>query len=989
MPKIGCVLVATWLLLTGGMSGAWAATSTYIVAPAPAGLPQRSVISMVQTRDGYLWLGTTKGLARFDGNRYEIFNEWNTPGLQRNTIVHLFEDSRGALWVGAENTVAILENGRVNTLEIPGGAAALRSTCEDATGAVWLYLADGRLVRWHEGRVQNIWMPDLAPANFRKVFTDTTGRVWIGTDTKLYEVVSDLRAQPFELLVKSNLVPGQTFVLPSRAGGLWQFIEGRILRVPAEAGANAVEFAASYPWGTDRVMAVWEDQAGRLVVGTYESQVFRFELTGEFHQIKSLPQHAVLSLWEDRESNLWVGTDGAGLIRVKENPFHVVPGSTNSVAQSVCPDARGGMWLGFNGEGVRYQIGDRWQSFGPEQGLFTPNFSAVLVDRSQRVWVGTRDHGLFEFTGERFQQVAEARFSRRNIFALFEDRRGQLWVGTDQGLACRTGREWRWFDQQSGLTANQITAIAEDKEGNLWIGTERAGLNRWRDGKFTAFHQVDGLPSENITALYVDDDDVLWVGTGNGLGRLHRGRWSRFTTKEGLASDSITYLIEDDQAHLWIGSNLGLMRLAKKSLLHQALGKTGMLTCRVYDEREGLPVSECTQGSQPAAARTADGRLWLPTIRGLVSINPKDLVPNTNAPLVAIESILLDGQEQITNRLSAVGVRTLTIPASVERLDITYTSLNLAAPERARFRSWLEGHEDDWNSPTDRRSASYAKLPPDEYQFRVKASNEDGLWNAAGLSLQIIVLPPFWKTWWFRTLVVLSLVGLIAGGVYFVSTQKLQRQLALLRQQEALEKERARIARDLHDQLGANLTQVALLGEMVDEDKHLPEEIGQHAQQICQTARTTSDALDEIVWAANPSNDTLEGLVNYACKYAQDYLALADLRYRLDVPAQLPAINLPPDLRHNVFLAFKESVNNVVKHAQATEARIRLRLEAQQFIVEIEDNGRGPAEAATKTGRNGLRNMRKRMEDVGGTFTMKPGAERGTIVQLTAPIAKV
>jgi ligand-binding sensor domain-containing protein len=216
MPKFGCVLVATWLLLAGCASSAWAAAPTYIVAPAPAGLPQRSVISMVQTRDGYLWLGTTKGLARFDGNRYEIFNEWNTPGLQRNTIVHLFEDSRGALWVGAENTVAILENGRVNTLEIPGGAAALRSTCEDATGAVWLYLADGRLVRWHEGRVQNIWVPDLAPANFRKVFTDTTGRVWIGTDTKLYEVVSDLRAQPFELLVKSNSVPGQTFVLPSR-----------------------------------------------------------------------------------------------------------------------------------------------------------------------------------------------------------------------------------------------------------------------------------------------------------------------------------------------------------------------------------------------------------------------------------------------------------------------------------------------------------------------------------------------------------------------------------------------------------------------------------------------------------------------------------------------------------------------------------------------------------------------------------------------------
>jgi signal transduction histidine kinase len=210
----------------------------------------------------------------------------------------------------------------------------------------------------------------------------------------------------------------------------------------------------------------------------------------------------------------------------------------------------------------------------------------------------------------------------------------------------------------------------------------------------------------------------------------------------------------------------------------------------------------------------------------------------------------------------------------------------------------------------------------------------------------------------------------------------------LLRQQEALEKERSRIARDLHDQLGANLTQVALLGEMVESDKNLPEEIESHAQQICRTARETSTALDEIVWAANPSNDTLEGLVTYACKYAQDYLALADLRYRLDVPAQLPDANIAPDLRHNVFLAFKESVNNVVKHAKATEVKIRLRLDANKFTIEIEDDGKGPGDAAKKTGRNGLRNMRKRMEDIGGTFVMKPGDERGTIVRLTSPITK-
>jgi ligand-binding sensor domain-containing protein/signal transduction histidine kinase len=995
MPKFGCVLIlSAGLAFCGAAIGA---PPAYLVIPAPAGLPQSSVIAMTQTRDGYLWLGTVNGLARFDGNRFEVFNEWNTPGLGGNTIVHLFEDSRGGLWVGAKGgSVTFIQTGKVTTVEIPGGAnGPLKSTCEDATGAVWLYLADGRLLRCRDGAVENLWLPDPTPSNYRAVIAEASGQLWIGTDTALYQVVSEVRAQPFELLLKSNNVPQQAFLLASRAGGFWQFADGKIRKVTPGASTPVAELAANYPWGNDRILSALEDHAGQLVVGTYANQVFRFGTPGEFYRIEGLPRHAALSLWEDREDNLWVGTDGAGLIRVKQNPFRLgVPGSETNVVQSVSADQKGGLWLGYNGGGAIYWQGETIREYGPDAGLFgsgerrAPNFSAVLVDRQQRVWVGTRDYGLYEFDAGYFQLARDPRLFGRNVSALFEDRQGNIWVGTELGLAKWDGTLWRWFNKQSGLTADRITAIAEDQAGNLWIGTERAGLNRWQNGQFSALHQTDGLPSENITALYVDRDDVLWVGTGNGLGRFHAGRWSHFTTKEGLASDNISYLIEDDQEQLWIGSNLGLMRLAKKSLLNQVPGKTTLLSCRVYGEREGLPTSECTQGSQPAASRTPDGRLWFPTIRGLVSVNPAELVPNTNAPLVVIESILLDNQEQNTNRLGTVGVRPLVIPASVEQLVISYTSLNLAAPERARFRYWMEGHEAGWNSPTDRRSASYSKLPPGEYRFRAKASNEDGLWNPVGVALDIVVLPPFWKTWWFRTGAGLALLGTVVGIVYLIATQKLQRQVALLRQQEALERERARIARDLHDQLGANLTQVALLGEMVGEDKDLPNEVESHAQQICQTARTTSDALDEIVWAANPSNDTLEGLVTYACKYAQDYLALAGLRYRLDVPTDLPPGNIPPDLRHNVFLAFKESVNNVVKHAQATEVKIRLRLEADQFSFEIEDNGRGPAEAAIKTGRNGLRNMRQRMEDVGGTFTMTPGPERGTIVRLTSPIAK-
>ena len=350
-----------------------------------------------------------------------------------------------------------------------------------------------------------------------------------------------------------------------------------------------------------------------------------------------------------------------------------------------------------------------------------------------------------------------------------------------------------------------------------------------------------------------------------------------------------------------------------------------------------------------------------------------------------IESVRVGGHEQKTNRFSPAWSRVVTIPPGHEQLEIRYTALNFPAPTEVQFKYRLEGHETAWTEAGDTRVAYYNKLPPGNYRFHVIAGNEDGVWSETGDALAVTVQPQFWQTWWFRTAAILCLVGIVVAVVRYLSTQKLRRQL---QQQASLEKERSRIARDLHDQLGANLTQVGLLGEMAEADKNSPAEIVSHAQQISQTARETTRSLDEIVWAVNPSNDTLEGLTNYACKYAQEYLAMAGLRYRVDVPAQLPAITIPPEVRHNIFLAFKEAVNNVVKHAQASEVRVRLQLQPGNFTLSIEDNGHGPGgrNANAAPARNGLRNMRKRMADIHGEFSISPGTGGGTTVCLTVPV---
>jgi ligand-binding sensor domain-containing protein/signal transduction histidine kinase len=975
------------------------ADSAYVVEAIPVeGLPQSSVISIVQSHEGYLWLGTLGGLARFDGTRFTDFGEADLPGLNSSRIVCLFADSRSNLWVGTEGggILSINPNGAVTSLrsEQNSPGARLVSACEDSTGIVWLNTVNGELLRYQSNKL------DAEPGRFERIAADKSGLLWVlpwgpgGSDTNLYGITAVPGSGA--IVVREGVSVGKlNFLLASPSGGFWRIAEGRVQKWKAGRLERDVSDASgTYPWDpTNIVTSACEDRDGNLIIGTLGAGVFWYDTAGKppthISEADGSSLNYVASLCLDRDGNLWVGTDGAGLYRVRRKHFRVLQGSQKLTIQSVCEDREGGVWFAtfYYGKLGHWKNG-LLQEYGDADGLRDPNLRSVFVDRDHGVWVGTTIGGLFQLQSNRFQLVlGQSNSINPSVSVLYQDRAGNVWAGTQRGLAVWDGRKWKLFTTSDGLSANDVRAIAEDAQGNLWIGTELGGLNRWRDGKFTAFRKSDqGLPSDNVWALCVDSDGVLWVGTSAGLARWQQDRWTRYTTRDGLATDGIGSLIDDDEGSLWIGSYVGLLRVSKKSLNEIARGQSNSVVCRVYGKPDGLPTRECALGSQPAACRTSDGRLWFATTKGLVTVNPSELKPNPYLPPVKIESVRVGGYEQNTNEFSGKGVSAVVMRPGQELLEIRYTSLNPGAGERSRFKCFLENHEPGFIDVGGTREVRYSNLRPGLYHFRVKACNEDGVWNEVAASLAVRVLPPFWQTWWFLTLTVLAMIGAIVTVVHYLSTQKLQRELAALRQQEALEQERGRIARDLHDQLGGNLMQVALLGELAESDKDLPAEVEEHARQISQTARETTRALDEIVWAANPSNDTLESLITYVCKYAQEYFELAALSYRLDVPPRLPDVTLPPEVRHNVFLAAKEAVNNVVKHARASTARMRLKLEPERFTLEIEDDGRGLDPAAASSDRNGLRNMRRRMADIGGEFSIGPAPERGTVVRLSAPM---
>jgi ligand-binding sensor domain-containing protein/signal transduction histidine kinase len=989
-----CLLLCLVTLVSrAGAETAGASGSPFIVDAwtSKDGLPENAVISVIQTRDGYLWLGTLNGLVRFDGTHFKVFNEYDTTNLNSDRIVHLFEDSHTNLWVGTDTAgVALVQDGKVKNFDLgrAGHEGRLVSACEDAAGAVWLYTADAHLGRYQDGKLE-ILNFNFPPAICRMIVAEKSGSLWIGEDWGLFSFRPG-NFHPPALPIDQNIRAEKLdFILAGQHGGTWRLINGQVQKWNA---TQLEKDFGPYPWGTKTVMSACEDNAGNLIVGTLGAGIFWYDADGKYQQISTnqgLSSAFVLSACMDQQGNLWVGTDGYGLDRIKRRVFGTPAELHSWGAQSLSEDAVGGLWVAFGAAGASYWRTNTVQDFhvGRYQNAWT-----VLVDRQQQVWVGTWEEGLFQLQTNRFQPASGSVALSRRIFALFEDRNGQLWAGTQNGLARWNGQDWKIYTTSDGLSENIVRALAEDADGNLWVGTESRGLNLFKAGKFISYPAGEnGLAGNDVSCLFLDRDGVLWVGTsGHGLARFYRGKWTCYSTDNGLASNSIDYIIEDDAGCLWIGSNAGLMRIQKSSLNDFAQRPGQIIACRTYGEADGLPTRECSAGSQPAACRSPDGRLYFPTTKGLVSVNPADIKTNPQPPLVMIESVRVDGQEQKTNRFSSAWQSSVTIPPGHEQLEIHYTGLNFSAPGAVRFKYRLEGHETAWTEAGDARVAYYPSLPPGNYRFHVIAGNEDGVWNEAGGVLAVTIQPYFWQTRGFRAAVFLGLAGIVVAVVRYLSTQKLRRQLQLHEQQQALEKERSRIARDLHDQLGANLTQVALLGEMAETDKNAPAEVESHAQQISQTARETTRSLDEIVWAVNPSNDTLEGLVNYACKYAQEYLALAGLRYRAEVPAQLPAIAIPPEVRHNVFLAFKEAVNNVVKHAQASEVWIRLRLQPDHFTLSIEDNGRGLGglDAHAAQTRNGLRNMRKRMEDLHGEFSIGPGAKDGTQVRLTVPIGK-
>jgi signal transduction histidine kinase/ligand-binding sensor domain-containing protein len=960
------------------------------------GLPQNSVISMTQSHDGYLWLATFNGLVRFDGVRFTIFNSHNTPALESSRIVRVWEDKSQCLWIGAESGGLVRrEHGVFQQINISGGKPAqLQSLCDGATpGEVWLTLVDGRLGHFASGKLEfESLVVDgnrlLAIAPLRA----NDGRLFVWTDKGLVSQQNGgfVPAGPAALKFSFSA----DIFAPSRRGGSWRTLDGKIVRVEQD---KIVETHPADGWLGAGVATMFEDRAGNLWIGTLGAGVGcihpngRREIIGDEY---GLGHGQIRSILEDHENNIWIGTDGAGLYRLRAGAFSVIDKSAGlgaDIALAVT-EAEDGLWIGTNGGGLAH-VNDEGAETLNSHGLSIVHVWTILEDRQKSLWVGTWGAGVFAKIGGQFQSVPELNVLGGIVVASYQDPTGVLWFGGPGGLARWSAGRVKLFTRADGLSHDDIRAITDDGAGGLWIGSNGGGLNHYKDGKFTSFRHTQGLADDTVWSLYRDNENTLWIGTfGGGLSVLRDGKLKSYTTADGLPSAVICSITEDSHGYLWISSYSGVFRVKKAQLLaHQPGSKSG-LDFFVFTKSDGLPSRECTGGFQPSFCKTRDGHLVYPTVKGVAVVDPENLPFNPHAPAVIIEEAEIDGDSVALDPAPAV----FRVPPNRAQVEFRYTGLSYSAPEKVRFRYKLEALDKDWQDAGSRRSVFYSHLPPGDYRFHVIAANNDGVWNNVGSTLAVRVIPAFWQTWWFLAACVLMVGGVIAGFVRYVEVRKLQQRMQLLEQQHAVERERARIAKDIHDDLGASLTQITLLSELARTDLNRPAEAESHIRQISGTARELTRAMDEIVWAVNPQNDTLEDLLTYTVKFAQEHLGLARIRCRLDVPAHLPPMHLSAEIRHNLFLAIKEAINNVVKHSKATEAWLRLRSSEKSFVFEIEDNGCGiPAsvqagrmdDLTTPGSHNGLRNMQRRLSEIGGSFEILPRPEGGSLVRMRVSVS--
>jgi signal transduction histidine kinase/ligand-binding sensor domain-containing protein len=940
-------------------------------------LPDDRVLDIIQDTSGFLYIATYAGVAQFDGVHFTPISAPQLPTAGRTLAKVLCADPNGGIWAGlAKGTVVLLqrEHGRAFSLADGLPDDTPRSLCPDGEGGVFVGFLNRGLARIQGNRVERFTKVDGSePTGRCCLCRDSRGTIWCSDANGLWEY----RAGHF---LRRADVGGFSELAAAADGGIWLGEPSRIRKFQAGQG-YVVDI--QIPEGFGELMALHEDQTGVLWVGIRNGRhggLLRLA-DGTLHPTGlALPE--VTSVTGDNEGNIWAGSPGLGIRRLQFRLMRVEQPAGDATAdqiQGFTLDEQQNPWVVRRDWRVLHRVGSSsWRGVA----TFAPTeIRATSIAADRDIYIGTRGHGVFRIKSDRAEPVPGTAHGDDAIFAILPGKADSLWLSFSSGLLRRIAPEGVAEWQLPSSTTSRILVRGKDDE--VWVAA--GGGRLFRVSGADGLREVT-LPEAGLfalRALWCDPDGTLWFGLGGGgIARWKNGQWTRITAEQGLLDDFVSQLVKDRNGWLWVASHRGVSRVDPGDIDRFAAGRKSTVRIAQFPLGEDTNVS---LGSEHECALAANGELWFAGQTGLLVVDPPNAPSGLARSTMVVKAVRLGGQLIRDDRWRTA---VLALPPELATLEIDYTMPHFSFPENVDYRVWMEGLDDTWSDVGRTRRAVYSRLPPGKYRFRAAARALDGIWVEAP-PLAIVVTRHFWQTWPFAVAALGAALGVGALATRRLMHRRLRRQQAALEREQQWSRERARIARDMHDDLGSSLIHLALLGDLAGDAQAAAGEKDRNVAQMATMARQLAKHLQEVVWSINPEHDTLTAVANYLGQYTSELARASGIFCVLEIPSVLPDSTLSSAARHHLLLAVREGLNNVIRHSGATEVNLGIQATTARLVVTLRDNGSGFDAAVGRAGGNGLGNMRQRLASIGGTCTFAAVAPHGTYVTFDVPLARI
>ncbi len=890
-----CALAAVFVPRANGADSDLNESAIWRVAD---GLPSDSVTAIIQTHDGFMWIGTDAGLVRFDGAK---FTQMPLAASTTNTVFHitaLCEDTNGNLWIGTQQN-GLFEKARGKIRHFIGDLLdqSVTSLAADDHGNVWVGTRSG-LNFWNGDQFQAFTMRDGLPDEMvTGVNVARSGTVWITTRVGMCRFINSHIATYAFQTQSQGRSPEYLGAYEDRRGNLWAFGDTYLINL---AEGKRFNYFRSSESESVRIWSLCEGQDGRLWIGTSGRGLFCFE-DNHFEPVlfdKERP-YDVRAICEDNEGNLWLGTSGGGLIQLRPQSAYILheeQGLPDSPATTLASDPAGQVYIGLQRGGLFVGQSGRFDAVENGDNLAIQNYvSSVCVAHDGAVWVGTLGAGLYGLRNGREIHFSTADgLADDNITVVCRTANGDVWFGTGTGgIYQLTGEGLAHVNPERGYPIAPVTAMTPAASGGLWLGTQEGQILRENGGQLAPVHGTGTLAHSSILALYEAPSGRVWIGTaGEGIRCIADGKITSWTTMNGLPSDVIAGIVEDAKRNLWLATGAGIYRVnradAEKSLGNDSIP----LVCQLVSNAKTVP-DPSTISAGVRAVCSPDGLLWFATSEGVLNVDTRNPEVTHYAFPIYVESVAFNKQPPVSLLESGVAAPDdpFKAPVDMNSLEIHFTALDYSASGEIQFRHRLEGNDADWVDDGVARLAHYGRLGYGHYVFHVEARGRDGRWQPARNTFAFIVPTPLYFQTWALSFYGLAAIALVSGIVRMVSHRRLRFRLARLEQQQSLERERMRIARDMHDEMGSKLTKISFLSDTRPVDAKSGQPLAEKIDSIAQTSRELFKTMDEIVWVVNPHNDTLENLASYLAHYAIEYFQNTAVECEVRLPPEGPALS--------------------------------------------------------------------------------------------------